>query len=106
MGELVSINRAHPLVGTWRNPDEDLGTTVHFTVRASGDAFEVEGIDTYDGEKLSISNVRWDGRRLSFECLVPSNGRHIEYAFEAISRSAVIVRYSVAERWVRVEPSP
>jgi hypothetical protein len=103
MGEVVSINRAHPLVGTWRDPDEDLGTTVRFTVRPSGDAFEVEGIDAYDGEKLSISNVRWDGRRLSFDCLVPSNGRRVEYVFEVIAPSEVLVRYTVSERWIRVD---
>jgi hypothetical protein len=102
MCEIVPV-RAHPLVGTWRAPDGDLGTTVRFTIRGSGDAFEVEGIDTYDGEKLSISEVRWDGRRLSFHCLVPSNGRQIDYTFEVSSPSEVVVRHCVSERWIRDE---
>jgi hypothetical protein len=104
MGEIVSLNRAHPFVGTWRDADQDLGTTAQFTVRPVGDTFEVEGVDTYDGEILAISNVRWDGRRLAFDCLVPSNGRRIEYAFEVLSRSEVLVHHTIAERWVRVEP--
>ena len=94
-------SQSHPLVGTWKDADESLGTSVQFTIRAAGSSFEVAGVDTGDGEILSISNVRWDGQYLSFESTVPSTGHHVVYALEVISPSEVMVRYTMSERWVR-----
>jgi hypothetical protein len=103
MSEIVTFNGMHPLVGTWKDADENLGTSVQFTIGAAGSSFEVAGVDTSDGEILSISNVRWDGQHLSFESTVPSTGHHVGYALKVISPSEVMVRYTMSERWVRAD---
>jgi hypothetical protein len=77
MAEIVTLKSGHPLVGTWRDADEELGTNVQFTIRAAGSTFEVAGVDTSNGVMLSISNVRWDGRILSFDSTVQSTGHHV-----------------------------
>jgi hypothetical protein len=81
------LKNGHPLVGTWKDADEDHGASVQFVIRAVGANFAVSGLDTHDGEKLSISNVRWDGRVLRFDSLVPSTRIQVEYALEVTSPS-------------------
>ena len=103
MAEIVTLKSGHPLVGTWRDGAEERGSSVRFTIRAAGATFEVTAEDTGDGEQLAISNVRWNGRVLSFDSLVPSNGHRLEYVFELISPSEVLVRYTASERWSRTE---
>jgi hypothetical protein len=86
-----------------RDADDELGSSVQFTIRAAGATFEVAGVDTGDGEALSISNVRWDARILSFDSTVQSAGHQVQYVFAVISPSEVLVRYTTSERWVRVD---
>jgi hypothetical protein len=105
MAEIVTLTIGHPLVGTWRDADDDYGSTVQFTIRAAGATFEVAGLDTSDGEQLSISNVCWDGRVLRFDSFVPSTDHRVEYAFEVTLPSEVLVRYTKSERWVRANPT-
>ena len=101
MAEIVTLTTGHPLVGTWRDPDEDYGSRIQFTIRPASAAFEVAGVDTSDGEQLSISNVCWDGRVLRFDSFVPSTDHRVQYAFEVASPSEVLVCYTRSERWVR-----
>ena len=103
MADMVSFKTGHPLVGTWRDANDEWGTSVRFTIRAVGASFGVAGEDSNDGEVLAISNVRWDGRSLRFDSLVPSNGHRVEYAFEVVSPTEVQVRYTTSERWVRAD---
>jgi hypothetical protein len=103
MAEIVTLKSGHPLVGTWRDADEDYGTSIRFTVRGVGANFEVAGLDTHDGEKLSISNIRWDGRVLRFDSFVPSTGHQVQYAFEVASPSEVLIRATRSERWIRAD---
>jgi hypothetical protein len=105
MAEIVTLKTWHSLIGTWRDADEDYGSRIQFTIRAAGSAFEVAGVDTSDGEQLSISNVCWDGRVLRFDSFVPSTYHRVEYAFEVTSPSEVLVRYTRSERWVRADPT-
>ena len=101
MAEILTLTIGHPLVGTWRDPDEDYGSRIQFTIRPASAAFEVAGVDTSDGEQLSISNVCWDGRVLRFDSFVPSTDHRVQYAFEVASPSEVLVCYTRSERWVR-----
>ena len=103
MAEIVRLKSGHPLVGTWRDSDDELGSSVQFTIRAAGSTFDASGLDTGDGEILLISNVRWDGRILSFDSTVQSTSHHVEYAFEVVSPSEVLVRYTTSERWHRAD---
>jgi hypothetical protein len=93
------------LVGTWRDADEDYGSSVQFTIRAAGAVFEVVGLDTYDGERLSISNVSWDGHVLRFDSVVPSTEHRVEYALEVTLPSEVLIRSTRCERWIRADPT-
>jgi hypothetical protein len=101
MAEIVTFKAGHPLVGTWRHPDKDYGSGVQFTIRAAGNAFEVEAVDTHDGESLAISNVKWDGQVLRFDSLTPSTAHHVSYAIEVTAPSEILIRYTLSERWVR-----
>jgi len=103
MGDIVRLTASHSLVGTWRDSDLESGTTVQFTVARVGMQFEVRGVDTSDGEQLTISNVKLDGRVLTFVSLVPSTSHRIEYAFELITPSEVRVRYTATEQWGKVD---
>jgi hypothetical protein len=102
MAEIVTVKAVHPLVGTWRDAAGEIGSSVQFTVRAASATFEVAGVDTGDGEILSISNMRWDGRVLCFESLVPSTAHQVAYVFE-VSSSEIRVRYTTFERWIRAD---
>src|SRR5216684_5845970 len=104
MADIVTFKTWHPLVGTWRDVDDDYGSRIQFTIRTAGEAFEVAGLDTSDGEQLSISNVCWDGRVLRFDSFVPSTDHRVECAFEVTSSSEVLVCYTRSERWVRADP--
>jgi hypothetical protein len=103
MAKIVTPKAGHPLVGTWRDACGDIGSSVQFTVHAAGAIFEVTGLDTRDGEILSISNVRWDGRVLGFDSVVPSTGHQVAYVFEVVSPSEILVRYTTSERWIRAD---
>ena len=105
LAEIVRLKTGHPLVGTWKDADAKYGASVQFTIRAVGAAFAVSGIDTSDGEKLSISNIRWDGRVLRFDSFVPSTGVQVEYVFEVTLPSEILIRYTRCERWIRVDPT-
>jgi hypothetical protein len=105
MTEIITFYGGHPLIGTWRDPDVELGSTVQFTIRAPEGAVEVAGVDTDDGEVLTISHVVWNGRVLRFHSYVPSTEYRVEYEFEPISRSEVLIRRTTSERWVRVDPT-
>ena len=104
MIENVTLKSGHPLVGTWSDADREYGTSVQFTIRAAGANVEVTGLDTRDGEKLSLSNIRCDGRLLRFDSLVPSSAHRVEYVFEVVSPSELRVSYTTCERWVRAAP--
>ena len=103
MAEIVTLKAGHPLVGTWRDAAGDIGSSVRFTVRAAGATFEVTGLDTSDREILVISNVRWDGRVLSFDSMLRSTGHQVAYGFEVMSPSEILVRYTTSERWIRAD---
>jgi hypothetical protein len=105
MADIVTLKTGHPLVGTWKDADEDYGSGVQFTISAAGATFEVAGMDTSDGEALSISNVDWDGRVLRFDSFVPSTRHRVEYTIEVTSPSEVLIRYTRSERWIRAHPT-
>jgi hypothetical protein len=103
MADVIRLTSGNLLAGRWMDADEN-GTPVQFTFRPTGRTFDVAGIDTSDGERLVISDVRWDGRILSFTSLVPSTSHVVTYEFEVTAPSEVAVRYTLTERWTRVTP--
>lgn len=73
------------LAGAWESPDTD--ETVAFGVRRRGAAFTVEAIDRDDGERLSVSDVSWDGRSLRFKTSMRSANLSVEHELRALSES-------------------
>jgi hypothetical protein len=65
-----SIAADHPLIGTWIADEED--SNVAFTFSVKNDAFHVSGFCRSDGEKFEVSQVKWDGKALSFIARMPS----------------------------------
>jgi hypothetical protein len=61
----------YPLLGTWIDPYKE-DATAEYTVRWTRTGFSVSAVDAYDGEKIRISDVLWNGQELSFESFVPS----------------------------------
>jgi len=96
----VPLLSAHPLVGIWECSDPEWANA-RFTVRATVVGFAVEGIDTSDGERFTISDVVWDGTTLRFDSRMESTGHEVEHEFTIIDRDRVRHRYSIVEVWVR-----
>lgn len=66
-----------PFLGTWRCAD----TTMQFTVSLTDGAINFQAVDTADGEKFEISNVRLKEGVLRVTKRMPSTNRttHAEY---------------------------
>jgi len=103
MESVTPLLSRHVLIGTWRDSDHEIGSSIRFTVAASGAGFSVRAVDTYDGEELQISDVRWNGHVLHFTCLVPSTGRLTNYEMEGRSPSEVVLRIAYTEGWQKAE---
>jgi hypothetical protein len=82
----------HPLVGTWIVADGS--SSIEFQIRAARQGFEVSASDSADGEEFVVSDVRWDGRALRFELLVPSNGTRAEHCFRLGADGAIEDRFT------------
>jgi hypothetical protein len=89
------------LEGTWR-PDVEGWSTVQFTVRAGRSVPIVTAVDTYDGERLRVSRVSWDGRILRFRVRTPSTKWAVDHEWHASSKGMAKVRYTLTETWTKV----
>jgi hypothetical protein len=79
--KVLRLHADHPLIGTWIVAGDV--SSIEFQIRAARQGFEVLASDSDDGEEFVVSDVRWDGRSLRFELLVPSNGTRAEHCFRA-----------------------
>jgi len=59
---------AQDISGEWQVVD----STARFKISFVDGAIHIEGWDTSDGEKFRISDVQWDGKRLSGIFVMPS----------------------------------
>ena len=78
--------RKHPLEGLWHSPD---WSDVEFTIKRRGKTFSISAVDTYDGEKLKVSGVKWDGKELSFTLFTPSTKHVCKHVFRNLHRGQV-----------------
>jgi hypothetical protein len=93
--------RTATLVGTW-GPDEESDSNLQFTVAAKGAALTVTAVDAYDGERLPVTGVAWDGKRLRFQTVTPSTGSHMHHELEATSDAQAVYRFTVTQSWKRL----
>ena len=68
----IIIRPDHPLVGTWVTEEED--SRAAFVISVSRNKFRVSGFSRPDGEAFKITQLKWDGRALSFTARMPSTG--------------------------------
>ena len=67
---LQSVPADPALAGTWITDDED--SDAAFVISISKGKFQVNGFCRSDGERFEITQVKWDGRALSFVARMPS----------------------------------
>jgi hypothetical protein len=89
------------LVGTWA-ADDAADSNVHFTVARRGPALAVSAVDVFDGEKLRVTGVAWDGTTLRFETATPSTGTGMEHELRAMSASKAVYRFTVTQLWKKL----
>lgn len=88
------------LVGTWRHQD----SVVEYSISVLGDPLEVTGIDTNDGEKLRITDVRMEGTELRFTSTCPSTRYRLQHVLRPARGHQVEHEYTRVEKWQRVKP--
>jgi hypothetical protein len=95
-------DRAALLVGTWA-PGDETESNVHFTVARRGRGLAVIAVDIYDGEKLRVSGVAWDGKALRFETATPSTGAGMAHELRPVSAARAVYRFTITQSWKKLE---
>jgi|SRR5579872_2634313 len=99
----------HPLVGVWEeDEDPDWASSVVYTIRVRRGRFVVDAVDTSDGEKLKISSVVWNGRKLTFDTLCPSTKHKVKHVFW-MKRTGLAdhqLEYAELETWKKRSEEP
>jgi hypothetical protein len=101
MTNVVPMTSKHPLIGTWRDPED--ATTAEFTITARSGGLTVSGCDHHDGEAFQISDVSWDGKELRFRTLMPSTGFRQLHVFRPLSETTVEHEFTTVETWLKKE---
>lgn len=91
-------------VGVWRGEEDE--ARVQFTVRRKGTSFSVEAEDWVDGERLTVSDIQWDGKSLRFVTLTPSTGRACRNTMIVVEPSVVEISYEIQDRYVAKRFAP
>lgn len=101
---MKTIDKEHPLVGTWVTEDEDSNLAVVITVQRG--RFHVSSFTQSDGEFHRIRNVKWDGKALSYDSVVPSNGWRTRVVFRVGPNRGAKVEFTVFEVWKKKDVKP
>src|SRR5512144_2633830 len=102
MADLVPSD--HVLVGTWVYDAEDgesSETEAVYIVTVRDGHFEVTGVDERDGEAFVVTAVKWDGRWLRFESVMPSKGWRTRHALRSHEADQVEHEVTLFETWKR-----
>jgi hypothetical protein len=89
------------LVGTWRHED----SVVEYSISVLSDPLTVTGIDTNDGEKLRITDVRLEGPDLLFTSTCPSTRYRLRHVLRPARGNQIEHEYTRIEKWRRVKPT-
>jgi hypothetical protein len=89
------------IVGTW-GPEEEGDSNVHFTIARHGRGLRVTAVDVFDGEKLRVRGVAWNGSALRFETVTPSTGATMTHELRALASGRALYRFTVAQRWKKL----
>jgi len=91
------------LIGQWQNDEACM--PVLFTIDKTAHGFRIQAICQSDGEKLVVSNVKWDGKVLSFNTLTPSNKWRTRNRLTVISRIKATHELTFWETWEKCKPA-
>lgn len=86
------------LLGTWRHED----SVVEYAISVLGDPLTVTGVDTNDGEKLRITEVRLEGSVLRFVSTCPSTRYRLKHVLRPARGNQIEHEYTRVEKWRRV----
>ena len=101
---MKTIQKDHPLVGTWITDDEDSNVAVVIEVRRG--RFRVSSFTRSDGEFHKITHLKWNGKTLSFDSTVPSNGWRTKHVFSAGPHGFANVEFTWFELWKEKDVKP
>lgn len=100
MGNVVPIASSHPLIGTWVSDEGD--SSVSITICGCTNGFGVTALDRADGEELTVTEVTWNGKTLSFRTHVPSTGYVAMHGLTLENDGSVLHELILYERWIRL----
>ena len=87
--------------GTWSAAEEgDANFTVQVAFAGARPRVSVE--DAFDGEKMKVSKVSFDGTSLRFSTVTPSTGARLEHELRARAGGKAEYRFTVAQAWERL----
>jgi hypothetical protein len=89
------------LTGRWQTADGQISVVLN--IKPFGKGFRVSAYDESDGEKLSVSKVKWDGETLEFETLTPSTKWRTKNRIKLISEKEIVHELTHWEKWKKVQ---
>ena len=105
----VSVTRERSnkdlMVGTWRQEgDPDWVSSVEYIISKASQGLEVAAIDRRDGERLKVSAVDWDGKRLTFRtlCVSTQHRATITMIPKKDSLADLLLSYTEKEEWRKI----
>ncbi len=78
---------------------------VLFTIDKTAKGLRIQAVCQSDGEKLVVSNVKWDGKVLTFNTLTPSNKWRTRNRLKMISRTKATHELTFWESWEKSKPA-
>lgn len=99
----MSSEKIKGLVGTWYDQQEIL-SSVEYTVTATENGYAVTAIDTYDSESGEVSEVVWEQEvgTLKFSCYWPSSGSYSKCKFHQFTENKVEFTYTYTDHEILV----
>ena len=94
---MTSIRADHPLIGTWIASDED--SDAAFVVSAADNRLQVSGFCRSDSEQFEITDVNWDGEKLSFVARMPSTNAVTKNVFHIRPDGMAELELTIYELW-------
>lgn len=101
---MKTVQKDHPLVGTWITEDED--SNLAFVIEVRRGRLHVSSFTRSDGEVHRIRNLKWDGKALSFDSVVPSNGWRTKVVFRTGPNHSAKVEFTLFEVWKKKDVKP
>lgn len=91
LNQEISATDINFFTGIWQGDEED--GRIQYKINWCNTEFCIYGVDTVDGEKLLIGDIRFVDKSLKFSSFMPSIGRFAENTFQPISQHEIKVSF-------------